>query len=205
MTDQDNLNEIVELRPDYIGFIFYSGSRRYVGDLPEISLFTNVPDGIIKTGVFVNENPGIVNEKSEKYGLQAIQLHGNESAEYCYNLYKSGLTVIKAFGIISADELRDLEDYVEVCDFFLFDTKTGGGGGSGMKFNWDLLNYYNHGKPFFISGGIGPGDIESIRRINNKNLYGIDVNSRFETSPGIKDKNNLEAFIKEIKSQNDEL
>jgi phosphoribosylanthranilate isomerase len=205
MTDQDNLKEILKIMPDYIGFIFYPGSPRYVGDTAGILLFSNIPVNISKTGVFVNEDTETVIEKSRKYRLNAIQLHGDESAEYCRIIHAAGLTIIKAFGISVDFDFSVLDSYMDTCDLFLFDTLTAGKGGSGEKYNWDLLDRYDGDKPFFLSGGIDPGDAESIKRIKNKHLYGIDVNSRFETSQGIKDRKKLEAFIKIIKKQDDEL
>ncbi|MEN6352064.1 MAG: phosphoribosylanthranilate isomerase [Bacteroidales bacterium] len=199
MTDPLNTGDIVKKSPDFIGFIFYPGSERYVGKRPDESLFKNIPQGILKTGVFVNEDiPAIINMK-KRYELDLVQLHGNESAEYCNSLHNAGLAVIKAFGINESFDFTTLEDYTYACEYFLFDTKTGSRGGSGLKFNWDRIGEYKLKKPFFLSGGIGPDDISSLKQLNHKSFFAVDINSRFEVRPGIKDRIKIEKFINAIK------
>jgi len=199
MVDKDNTGLIAKTLPDFIGFIFYPGSKRYVGKTPDRSLFNNIPSGILKTGVFVNGEPSLIVETTKSYGLDLVQLHGDESAKYCKSLQKAGITIIKAFGISNSFDFTTLEKYVEVCEYFLFDSKTGNGGGSGSKFDWAKMEEYHLGKSFFLSGGIGPEDAASIRQIKHKSLFAIDINSRFEIRPGLKDKNMIETFINEIK------
>jgi len=199
MVDPVNLGEIAKTAPDFIGFIFYPGSKRYVGNTPDGSLFRNIPSGILKTGVFVNEEPSLIFEITRCYELDLVQLHGSESAEYCSSLHEAGLTIIKAFEISNNFDFMTLNKYSEVCDFFLFDTKTGSSGGSGSKFDWTKIDEYPLGKPFFLSGGIGPEDASLVKQINHKSLFAVDINSRFEIRPGIKDRNKVEAFINEIK------
>jgi phosphoribosylanthranilate isomerase len=198
LVDPVNSREIAKTAPDFIGFIFYPGSKRYVGNTPDGSLFMNIPSVILKTGVFVNEDPAIIIENTRHYGLDLVQLHGNESAEYCNTLHKAGLTIIKAFEISDSFDFVTLNKYSEACEYFLFDTKTGNGGGSGSKFDWTKINEYQLGKPFFLSGGIGPEDASLVKQINHKSFFAVDINSRFEIRPGIKDRDKIGAFINEI-------
>lgn len=195
-----NVKEIGETMPDFIGFIFYAGSPRYVGEEPDRSLFQNVPLLIKKTGVFVNEDNLKILDISMRTGLDMIQLHGNESPVTCMQLKSSGLTLIKAFNIGSDFSFESLKPYMAVCDYFLFDVKGKKPGGSGKKFNWEKLNDYSLDKPFFLSGGIGPEDAGLIKFIGNRGLYAVDINSRFETSPAMKDVDMVKKFIKEIKN-----
>jgi phosphoribosylanthranilate isomerase len=199
MTDPLNVREIIKTSPDFLGFIFYPGSKRYVGKTPDRSLFRNIPQGIRKTGVFVNEKIPVLIETKKHFGLDLIQLHGNESAEYCISLHDAGLTIIKAFEINDNFKFNTLNRYSEVCDFFLFDAKTGSGAGSGLKFNWERIKEYQSGKSFFLSGGIDPEDVSLVKQLNNENLFAVDINSRFEIRPGIKDGLKIKKFISEIK------
>jgi len=199
MNDTVNVKDIAETRPDFIGFIFYPGSPRYIGAEPDRSLFFNVPSGIVRVGVFVNEDPGRIIRLASNNGLGTIQMHGNESPEDCSQIRSSGLGVIKAFSIEENYDFGRIKEYIPVCDYFLFDTKTQKHGGSGKKFKWDCLAAYNIDKPFFLSGGIGPADSEEIRAIDNKGFFAVDLNSRFEVAPGKKDAALIKTFIDEIK------
>jgi len=199
MNDPSNVKEMVEAKPDFMGFIFYPGSTRYVGAEPDSSLFHNVPSGITRVGVFVNEDKGKIIESALSFGLGMIQLHGNESPEYCSFLRSSGLKIVKAFNVSKDFDFELARPYISVCDYFLFDTKNEKAGGSGKKFNWQILNRYNLEKPFFLSGGIGPDDTGMIKVITNRGFFAVDVNSCFETSPGIKDVKLVKSFIDEIK------
>jgi len=205
MKDPVNTGEISALQVDFIGFIFYPGSPRYVGAAPDKDMFSGVPERISKTGVFVDAEPAHIIETVRLFSLDLVQLHGKESPQFCRQLRREGIKIIKAFELDSAGAFQKMEEYTDAADYFLFDTKTGTGGGSGVKFNWSVIEGYTIDKPFFLSGGIGPGDIRQIRQIDNKNLYGVDINSRFEIGYGIKEKEKIEAFIKEIKSRKDEL
>ena len=198
MRDPANMKEIAEAKPDFIGFIFYRGSQRYIGDETDDTLLANVPSGIIRTGVFLNEeNKKIVNI-SRRTGLEAIQLHGKESPEACMELKSLGLTVVKTFNIGEGFNFEILEKYSSACDYFLFDTKTHLYGGSGKKFDWRRLAGYSIDKPFFLSGGIGPEDVDAVKSVANRGLYAVDINSRFEITPGIKDPDKVRQFIKNI-------
>jgi phosphoribosylanthranilate isomerase len=188
----DNISEVVQLEPDYLGFIFYPASKRYVGDLdPEV--VKNIPAEIKTTGVFVDEKLEVVKEKIAAYQLKAVQLHGKENPAYCNELKKYA-EVIKAFGIDEKFDFDRLDDYYDSVDFFLFDTKTPDHGGSGKTFNWRLLEKYQLTTPFFISGGIGSDNLADLPRINDERLYGVDVNSRFEKEAGLKDAVRLAEF-----------
>jgi len=199
MLDAGNLSKISDALPDFMGFIFYCGSKRFVGNEPGMQIFLNVPEGTEKVAVFVNETPGGVIGIADKYGFGAVQLHGNETPMFCSIVRSSGLGVIKAFGIDHSFNFNLLGPYLEVCDYFLFDMKSERHGGSGLKFDWTLLERYDHDKKFFLSGGIGPDDAERIRSFTHRQLFGVDINSRFETSPGMKDPVIVRDFINKIK------
>ncbi len=205
MTDVLNVREVAEAGPDFIGFIFYPDSKRYIGKDQDEIIFNQVPSGIIKTGVFVNESIYKIMKHVRHYKLDAIQLHGSESPDYCYFIKSKGLITIKAFGIGADFDYNHLTPYLTSCDYFLFDSKTENLGGSGTKFKWDKLNEYQHDKYFFLSGGIGPEDIHDLKTLRHNRLFGIDINSRFESSPGIKDIEKLKVFFREIKKQGYEL
>jgi phosphoribosylanthranilate isomerase len=200
MSDPLNIKEIAEAGPDFIGFIFYPPSPRYVADKPDMSLFLNVPDGIAKVGVFVDSVKELVVDIAKSVNIEIIQLHGNESPGYCGYLKSLGLIVIKTINVKDIIDYEIVKSYMQVCDYFLFDTETGMRGGSGRKFSWDKLAGYTIDKSFFLSGGIGPEDNWIIKIFKNKGLFGIDVNSRFEITPGIKDVNLVRSFINEIRN-----
>lgn len=203
MCDPLNVKELSEAKPDFMGFIFYPESPRYVGEEPVMKLFNCAPPEIKRIGVFFNEDNHKILDLSIRNGLDMIQLHGNESPMSCSRLKSSGLTVIKAFNIGNYFSFEFLKQYIPACDFFLFDTKSDLPGGSGRKFNWRKLEEYSFGKPFFLSGGVGPEDTGAIKSIRNRGFYAVDINSRFETSPGIKNIGQVMTFINEIK--NDQL
>lgn len=180
-----NIDEVLSLNPQYIGFIFYPSSSRFVGELDQeyIKSLKNVK----KTAVFVNATVDAIVEVVKKYQFDAIQLHGNESAAFCQDLKeRTGLEIIKAFGIDSEFDFNQLEAYLLNVDYFLFDTKTSIYGGSGNVFNWDVLKKYSYDKPYFLSGGIGPDNFSDAYTFKDERLYAVDLNSRFESAPGIK-------------------
>jgi phosphoribosylanthranilate isomerase len=200
MMDPVNIKLISETKPDFLGFIFYPRSPRYVGEDPGSGIFHYVPASIKKTGVFINEDNRRIHDLSVTMGLDIIQLHGEESPVSCLQLRSSGLIIIKAFNVDGDFNFDSLVKYLPVCDYFLFDTKTVIPGGSGKKFNWGKLEEYFLDKPFFLSGGIGPGDVDSVKKLENSGLFAVDINSRFETSPGIKDPVLVKEFIEKIKT-----
>ncbi|MVN91949.1 phosphoribosylanthranilate isomerase [Mucilaginibacter sp. HME9299] len=186
-----NIKGIAGLKPDYIGFIFYSKSPRYVGDLPAAEI-AKLPASIIKTGVFVNEDIKTVKRLINQYQLAAVQLHGSESPGYCAELREKG-TVLKAFGIDETFDFGVLADYADKVDYFLFDTKTAAHGGSGQVFDWRVLDQYQLDVPFFLSGGLSADNLTEVKQIKHPAFYGVDLNSRFEMEPGLKDENKLRA------------
>jgi phosphoribosylanthranilate isomerase len=184
LNDAENMQAVAALGPQYVGFICYERSPRYMAGIDTAAL-KNIPQHIIKTGVFVNEDAGTINKLIEKFGFNAVQLHGSESPEFCAQ-FKGKVKVLKAFGIDENFDFEQLKPYAPYADFFLFDTKTVIHGGSGKTFNWDILKNYTLDVPFFLSGGISTDNLAEIEKIDHPQLYGVDLNSRFETSPGIK-------------------
>lgn len=198
----ENILEVGALLPDYMGFIFWEKSARYNnGTIPELI------ETIKKTGVFVDQSQEEILEKVAKYNLQAVQLHGNESVEFCSELKRQlpeKTELIKAF---SADENFDfdvIKPYESVCDYFLFDTKGKLPGGNGTTFDWNILKKYNSDKPFFLSGGIGMNELKAIEEISKTKLpiYAVDINSKFEIEPGLKNKNLLSNFKRKFEVAN---
>ena len=197
MRDPQNLEQLCELAPEYVGFIFYPPSKRFVGSDPDRALFEIPGAGIKKAGVFVNEDFGKLINYVEKFGLEAVQLHGEESREYCERLSREPVELIKALN--PALSGFEVEKYLGLVDLFLFDSAGTAYGGSGQKFDWSLLEDFGHSVPFLLSGGIGPGDAVKINTMNYKGLMGVDINSRFELSPGMKDVEAVKKFITEIR------
>jgi len=204
MRENENILDVANLQPDYMGLIFYEKSPRFVeNDIPEIS------SEIKKTGVFVNATLDFILKKAHDYKLKAIQLHGEESSEFCKEL-KSALNkeieIIKVFSIKESFNFEELASYEGIVDFFLFDTKGKNKGGNGMVFNWNVLKEYPSQTPFFLSGGIGLEEIEEIQSLHtyfqkeNKSelLYAVDVNSKFENSPGNKNAEQVFEFQKQL-------
>jgi phosphoribosylanthranilate isomerase len=186
MRDPVNIDAVAALQPDYMGFIFYPQSPRYIGETEK----NFVAENLIKTGVFVNENAEKINELIDRHNFDAIQLHGNESPEFCES-FRNKVTVIKAFGINENFDFGQLVSYEVSVDYFLFDAKTEKHGGSGQLFDWSLLDQYKMDIPFFLSGGLSLENLEEIKAIKHLRFYGVDLNSRFEIEPGLKDINKL--------------
>lgn len=195
----ENIKDIALLKPDYLGFIFYSASKRFVGDDFELLDSEELINDIEKVGVFVNESNATIERIVKQYSINSIQLHGNESPHQCQDLKEKGYSVIKAFSIADDFDFSALKDYETAIDYFLFDTKTTDYGGSGNSFNWQLLNLYSPSKPFFLSGGLGVHNIEHLLKFSHPMLYGYDFNSRLEMRPGLKDKESVKLIIDKIK------
>lgn len=193
MRDTENIREIDLLGIDMIGFIFYPKSPRYVYELPAY-----LPLNAKRVGVFVNEDKQTVQMFTDRFNLNYIQLHGDESPEYCYSLYTAGLKIIKAFSISHAEDLRKVHDYEAYCELFIFDTKCEQFGGSGNQFDWSILNAYNGHVPFLLSGGIHSDSIKALREFQHPYLSGYDLNSRFEIKPGKKDAQKIKQFLNEL-------
>ncbi|WP_339888989.1 phosphoribosylanthranilate isomerase [uncultured Flavobacterium sp.] len=196
MKYSENIQEIATLKPDYLGFIFWDKSSRKF-DLKELP---KLDSNVKKVGVFVDTSLEEIQTKIKTFQLDAIQLHGNESVEFCANLKNEKVEIIKAFSINNDFDFSELKAYENVVDYFLFDTKGKLPGGNGTTFDWQVLKNYNLQKPFFLSGGIGLTEISKTKEFLDSDLsnycYAIDVNSRFETEPGLKNKNELEKFKK---------
>ena len=196
MRQQGNIEELVALKPNFIGFIFYEKSPRFVGEELSEEYVKTIPKNIKKVGVYVNANPGYILDMVKKYDLQYAQLHGNEMPDICRSLRQKGVNIIKAFSIDEKFNFAMLNNYKSFCDLFLFDTKGIMPGGNGVPFDWKLLKKYDNEKPFFISGGIGLDNIEEIIALSKTlPVYGIDVNSVFETEPGVKDISKLKELF----------
>lgn len=189
-----NIAAVADLQPDYMGFICYEKSPRFISEISS-ELIKYVPPTIKTTGVFVNEKLEVVEAAIVKYKFKAIQLHGNEPPEYCASLRSYGVEVIKAFGIHDDFDFTTLVPYSNVVDYFLFDTQTVAHGGSGKVFDWNLIERYQLQKPYFLSGGIELGHAEKFKDMEDHRLYGVDLNSKFEIEPGMKDIEKLTRFI----------
>ncbi len=194
MRNGENIRAVEKLSVDLMGFIFYSRSPRCVTTLPEY-----LPRFAERVGVFVDEEYAVIKETAHRYKLSYVQLHGHESPSVCQRLRASGMKVIKAFPVSVADDLEITDRYIGSCDLFLFDTATSGYGGSGRSFDWDILHAYVGAVPFFLSGGIGENDVEKVLAFKHSKLAGVDLNSRFERSPGIKDIEKLDRFITKLR------
>jgi len=195
MRDPSNIEDLVKLKPDYIGFIFYPKSKRFFGELIPDKIHSLIPDYIQKIGVFVDESIDNLVEMIEKNKLDMVQLHGSELPDYCEKLKKLDIRVIKAFNINSSFDFDIVNPYNPVCDYYLFDTASDLRGGSGKKFDWNKLDQFNEEKPFFLSGGIQSTDTDQLKKIIHNKLFAIDVNSGFEIEPGVKDVLKLKSFI----------
>ena len=196
MKYSENIQEIAALKPDYLGFIFWDKSSRKF-DLIELP---KLDSNIKKVGVFVDASIEDIQSKIKTFQLDIIQLHGKESVEFCANLKNENVEIIKAFSINNDFNFSQIKAYENVVDYFLFDTKGKLPGGNGTTFDWQVLENYDLQKPFFLSGGIGLTEINKIQEFLDSYLskycYAIDVNSRFETAPGLKNKIDLEKFKK---------
>ena len=246
MRDPQNITDLIQLPIDYIGFIFYEKSPRYVTLIPDLTAIVTTIDGVIsnhpvntktikKVGVFVNADIDFVVDKIKQFDLNVVQLHGKETPQYLHELkikneelratnddltssnselstnvlksknssfiihHSSLLEVWKAFCVDETFDFEITKQYENLADKFLFDTKTPQHGGSGQKFDWDILTHYTGETPFFLSGGISAADTEGVKNITHPQLFGLDINSRFEISPALKDIGLLETFIHAVR------
>lgn len=202
MREPDNIREVATTGIDWMGFIFYARSPRFIKNKSdeETARIKAIRESSVRTvGVFVNATSEYMQEMAQKYTLDYLQLHGNESPEACYELQKRGYAVIKAFSIASEEDLAATVGYEGRVDYFLFDTKCNNYGGSGKQFDWSVLAAYIGQTPFLLSGGIQPESVEAIRNFRHPRFAGIDLNSGFETEPGIKNARQLKTFIEKIK------
>lgn len=203
MTDVDQVNQLNQLGVEFCGFIFYPKSPRYVfKHMPAINI-KRIRGNINKVGVFVNAYTDDILKTVDDCGLYLVQLHGDESPRECERI-SNYVSVIKAFRLSEDDNiLWKIKDYIDVCDMFLFDTEGAGYGGTGKKFNWDVLKGLDIQKPFFLSGGIQNDDVFALKEFTKdpvaKDLFSVDINSKFEISPGIKDMEKVSQFVTQIK------
>jgi phosphoribosylanthranilate isomerase len=187
MRDQAALASIAGLDPDFLGFIFAPKSPRFVGEVLTPELLQALPPNIWTVGVFVNETVATILDTARRFGLAAVQLHGHETPAQCQELNDAGLLVIKAFSVGQALDFNKLEPYVPFCDYFLFDTKGAAPGGNGTVFDWNLLKDYALPVPYFLAGGLGLEHAAELAALDLPGLAGVDLNSCFETAPGVKD------------------
>jgi phosphoribosylanthranilate isomerase len=201
MRNADNIRALEKLDVDWMGFIFYAGSPRYVPD--EDEYFTAIQSCTkVKVGVFVNEKPEEILRKIAKYQMDYTQLHGDETPDCCRQLRNAGCAVIKAFSVSSESDLRQTIAYKPFVDYFLFDTKGNERGGTGKRFNWSVLEAYRGNVPFLLGGGIGSEHLNDIQTFAHPMMAGIDLNSRFELSPAMKDPVKLEQFVYLLRNGN---
>ena len=199
MRELENIKQLAELNPEYMGLIFYDKSPRFMDRTLLASDLSFMPKSIFKVGVFVNEDIANVKTKVIEFNLDLVQLHGSEDVDYCRSCRENTM-VIKAFPMNDGFEFDFLNQYEDNVDFFLFDTKTKSHGGSGKKFNWSILKHYHLNKPFFLSGGIGEDDLEEINSLELSALFAIDINSRVEIKPGLKDIKKVRLIQKKLNS-----
>lgn len=202
LNNPENLQAIQVFNPDFLGFIFYEKSPRCLDlnrmEKPIQDLETNAE----KVGVFVDAPIDQVLAYSQLLGLDYCQLHGGESLDYVKTIKAAGLKIIKVFRIGKAGiQKQQLDAFDGLCDYFLFDTNTKNYGGSGKKFDWAIVNQYKGKTPFILSGGIGPEDAALIKQVDHPMFAGVDLNSRFESEPGIKNTDSLNQFFTALKNQ----
>ena len=203
MRDTENIRAVDGLPVDLMGFIFWPKSSRYVSERPSY-----LPTKCKRVGVFVDATIDDIKQKIEEYRLDFVQLHGHESPDYIHQLRSlcgDSIAIIKAISVSSRDDIATYKGYEGIVDYFLFDTKAQLPGGNGQQFDWSVLAAYDGNTPFLLSGGIGPNDAERLRAFHCSPCFstglcaGIDLNSRFEVAPALKDINKLKEFINTIR------
>lgn len=208
LRDRANIEALLRhlVQPDFLGFIFYPTSPRFVGDALDADFMRSLSAKVGTVGVFVDATSEEMMTAVERFGLHAIQLHGTESSDLCLNLREQLLyshrptQIWKAFRIASEEDIAQISRYNGAIDLALLDTKGTAYGGNGTRFDWSLLETYTASMPFFLSGGIAPEHAREIKNIQHPRLLGIDINSRFETAPALKDVGAVHHFLDELKS-----
>ncbi len=190
MREAQNILDVEKVGTQWMGFIFYPQSPRFVSEVPAY-----LPKDAKRVGVFVNETKRKILETASRFGLDLLQLHGSESPDFCDEMGKTGLKIIKAFSIDNYFPSEFVKNYHTVCHYFLFDTKTAAYGGSGKKFNWEILSDYQGTTPFLLSGGISPEGVEEVQNFSHPQCIGLDINSKFEIKPGLKNVEAVKEFI----------
>ena len=193
MRDANNITQVTTLGPDYMGFIFYPSSPRYVG--ADFKLLDDGTTPVVRVGVFVNAENEEIQRQSRIVGFDHVQLHGNEGVQQAAALKDSGFKVIKVFSVDDDFDFGVTRQFAPVVDFFLFDTKGKLYGGNARTFNWNVLSRYDQDVPFFLSGGISPENVMNITTLEGMNLHALDVNSGVEEVPGLKDVKKLKAIF----------
>lgn len=194
MKHAGNIRALDKLKPDMTGFIFHSSSPRFADSVPEY-----MPSSSLRVGVFVNSDTDYILYKVSEFGLNLVQLHGNESPEQCRAIRSKGIDIIKTFSLKAADADTLTAPYDGLCRYYLFDTPCAAYGGSGKTFDWTLTQSYHGNTPFLLSGGIRPESLEQILSFCHPSFAGIDINSGFETAPGVKDTEAIAGFIKQLR------
>ena len=194
MRDAENIRDVEALGVDWMGLVFHRTSPRFVSELPDY-----LPQRAKRVGVFVDEREEQIMETVQLFRLDMVQLHGQETPDFCSRIRSHGLKVIKAINVQDTFPSEEVSSYEGACDYFLFDTKTPLPGGSGLKFDWGSLLAYRGKTPFLLSGGISPDDAEMVKTFAHERCIGIDLNSRFETLPAYKDIRLLQSFLDKIK------
>jgi phosphoribosylanthranilate isomerase len=198
MRVSSNIQALALLPIHYMGFIFYPKSKRYAANTLQVSDIAKLPPSICPVAVFVNESAADMQRICSLHGIKHIQLHGNESIDTCQELNDLGYTLVKVFSVDTQFDFDCLKPFQTYCSFFLFDTKTPEYGGSGMQFDWNILKNYTLPTPYFLSGGIGVKDIDNIIRLNLPNLFALDINSKVEIEPGLKDIETIKEIINKV-------
>ena len=198
MREPMNIEQVAQLGVDMMGFIFYPKSPRYVSQAVDRS---DSDRKVCRVGVFVNDSIPDMVDRILSFSLNAVQLHGGESREVCEQLRESNgeIKIIKAISVSDAGDIQKYKEYVGAVDYFLFDTKCKTVGGSGQQFDWQVLDEYDGDVPFLLSGGIGPEDVSRVHSFHHPKCVGIDLNSRFEIEPGVKDVEKLRKFLLKVK------
>ena len=197
MCNTQNVSDLVTVHPDFIGFIFHKSSPRYCPEPPH----PEIPGSIRKVGVFVDSPLDFILQKKKEFGLNMIQLHGNETPDFCLETERKVAPVIKAFKIDAEFDFSQLEDFQPVCNFFLFDAAGKEPGGNGITFNWKLLKNYQGKTPFLLSGGIEKSMAVAVKKFTHPAFFGVDINSGFERRPGIKNIANIKQFKNELSAR----
>ena len=195
MRREENIRSVEQTGADWMGFICYDRSPRFIG-----TALTYLPERTKRVGVFVNAPLTYLSEMAKRLRLDYLQLHGTESPSLCLHLKNEGFHVIKAFSVKQMSDIIPTKEYESTCEYFLFDTSTPGYGGSGKQFDWNILAGYCGKTPFLLSGGITPDSLEQLGRFTHPRWAGIDLNSGFETAPAEKDAESLRTFIEKFKT-----
>ncbi|RDV14800.1 phosphoribosylanthranilate isomerase [Pontibacter diazotrophicus] len=202
MREPENIRQVAALQPDFMGFIFYKDSKRFVGETLSPELLASLPASVRKIGVFVNESTEEILEKVKTYHLNLVQLHGHESPRQCQELHEAGVKVIKAFSVGDNFSFQSTLLYERYCDYFLFDTKGKQYGGNGVVFDWELLKGHIADKPYFLSGGL---TLENLQQKEFEELrpkpFAVDVNSGFEQEPGLKKVEELKQLLEAVREK----